>query len=1255
MFKKLLLASLFICLYTIEMINAQSFNENAPWLKKFQSKSNSNSKPTFQDIQNAFNEYWKTNDPNKKGSGYKPFKRWEYMWETVVNDEGYLPTIKDQWIAWENKKKAQSRSSRADQSNWLPLGPQTHTNTGSWSSGQARTNAIIVDPNDSDVWYVGTPAGGLWKSINAGNTWVSLTDDLPQIGVSGIAIDNANSNIVYIATGDDDASDTVSAGVFKSTDGGASWNQTGLNPQNTPSAISEIYIHPTNSDILWIASNNGIYKSINAGTDWALIMSGNVLDLKLKPGNPNTIYAVTSNRFFKSINGGNSFTETTNGMPQNSGRMVIDVTPANDAYVYLLSVKASDQTFNGVYRSTDSGDSFTSRNVNTDVIESAQAYYDLALGVSSTNAEEIYVGCLNVWKSSDGGNIFNKVNEWNQPTSSTYTHADIHTIRAFGNRIFVCSDGGIYASTDSGANFTDYTAGIQASQFYKIAVAKNDANKMVGGLQDNGGHAYNHGNGNWLNYYGADGMDTAINSINDDKYYGFIQNGRALCISNNAGSNFTSEVQQPVGSSGNWVTPLEVNSQGKVFAAYNRLYRLNDNETAWVQLANLSGVANHMKISPSNDQIMYVAVDAILNRSSDSGVSVSNVHNFNRTIKGIAIHDTDPNRIWVTTSSTVHYSSDGGDTFSNITKNLPVTDRYVFINDIVHQPGHEQDPIYIGTSIGVYRSTTDGKWDPFFNGLPTTIINDLEINTLDNSITVATYGRGIWRSQLPNCISIATTQNAYLDDSPSENVNNIRSCVGQKIELEALVTKGDNPAYNWNGPNGFLGTTSSITLDNIDVNNIGEYTVAITSPSTCSDAVYTYTVDVEENAIQPERSIDYTICSNETVTLTATGSAGYKWYDSMNTETELAIGASFTSPLLSETRTYYVAGTAFPTMSEIVSSPEINTAADYDRHQGLIFDTTDDIILESFTVSAMSSGQRTIDVVDSFGSIVATKTLNIPKGQSLVIVNLEIPKGTNHTLRIGGNLVEMRRTPSGNGVTYPYASPNGIVSITGNTANAPEFYYFFYDWNIKSKGGFCESARTPVNVIVDGRNMFNSATYTIDNGTTTNFADGDEITFTEGANLSLNLPKASVERELTWTSPSGETYTTETVNLTNLRNNGAEEGEWSLEAKLNLEHCEINTQKINFFVNIDNKYKELTVFPNPVKDILTIGNINSLQGATLYIYDTNGRKVIDSYSIDSNNPHEIALDLQNLEAGTYFINVESNGEKLVKMFVKQKK
>jgi len=1257
-----------LLLFPVLFIIGISYGQNldAPWMQEINKSAHKafnkeKKQATFQEIQSAFNKYWETRDPNVKGSGYKPFKRWEYIWENSVDENGYLPTSKDMWSAWEGKNNNASKQTAVttDLSNWGPIGPFTHTNTDSWSPGQARMNVITVDPNNSAIWYVGAPAGGLWKSTNSGNTWSVMTDNLPQIGVSGIAVDYNNSNIIYIATGDDDAGDTRSAGVFKTVDGGASWIETGLNPNTTPSSMNDIYINPSNSNMLWVATNQGVFKTIDAGVTWTNTLSGNIKDIKIKPTDPNTVYAVTTDTFYKSTNAGDTFPVIATGLPSGSGRMVIDVTPANSSYVYVLAVNTS-YAYQGVYRSNDSGTSFSARNTSGPMGSCTQGWYDLAFGVSTTNASEVFIGCLNVWKSSNGANSFTEINSWSNPSGAAYTHADIHMIRSFNGDIFVGSDGGIYRSTNSGASFTDHTGGIQASQFYKVAVSATDVNKMVGGLQDNGGYAYNNGNGNWKNYHGADGMDSAISPSNNNKYYSFIQEGGSLYKSSNAGDSSSGSVNKPGGLTGNWVTPLAMSSSGQLFAGYNRLCKLNIIETGWIQLADLGNPADQIEIAPSDNTRMYIAVDAILKRSDDTGVSVSDVYTFGGNIKGIGVHSTNPDIVWVTTNSAVFKSVDAGVNFVNITGNLPISNSYVFFNDIVHHDGQAQDPIYLATSIGVYRTVTNGTWEPFFNNLPTTIVTDLEINIADNSITAATYGRGIWRSSLPNCTTITATQEISIDGGGFEFMASAGLCTGQSVTFKPTVLTGSSPTYSWSGPNGFSDTNSTITINNLTAVNAGEYTLTINATGTCGTVDYKYIIDIE-NASQPT-SLGVTICSNDTASLSATGSTDYKWYSIPIGGSQLSVGSTFVTPSLTTDTTYYVSGTSSVIVSEAVPSPLVNTAADYDNVQGLIFNTNDEITLESFTMSAVVAGDRIIQVTSSTGAIVATTTVNVPAGESLVTVNFVIPKGDGYTLSIPSGTVQMRRTPTGNGVSYPYTSPSNVVSIVGNTANALEYYYFFYNWNFTSKGGRCESVRTPVQVTVNTVNPDVSdgdTTYSINGGVSTAFNANDTITIDDDANLTLSLPSIAFSGTLLWTAPGGATYNTNTISLLNVQDGGAEEGQWSVSVDFS-PNCSTSPQVFNFIVAVnaplsidENEFDNFQVYPVPTNAIVVVKSSNDLSKALISLTDVQGRVILNEVRPELVTPYEFKLNLKSLANGTYFLKIKDNQKQSVRKIVKK--
>jgi hypothetical protein len=712
---------------------------NAPWMQQLQLEKNG-TEPTYQEIVAAGNAYFDTIDKNAKGSGYKPFMRWVETAKQFVKDDGMLQTNADLTAILAGNLVP--KGVNTDDSNWFPSGPYGVVGTGSWSTGQGRVNAIAVDPSNPNTYYIGAPGGGVFKSIDAGATWTPLTDFISRVGASAIAIDPNNSNIIYIGTGDDDGGDAPSIGMLKSTDGGATFNTTGLTFFGSNAKITEIYLNPTNANELYIATNQGFYKSTNAGANTTLTFNGNVKDIKLKPNDPNTIYLTANGGFFTSTNAGNSFTVVSTGLPTNAGRMVIAVTPANAQYVYVLAINASADLL-GVYRSTNGGSSFIKRDSGTDILENRQGFYDLAMEVSTTDPDKIWTGCLNIWQSLNGGSSFTKVNSWSSPSQASYTHADIHQIRAFGNTLFVASDGGIYRATINSNVYTDLTADAQIGQFYRIAVSKQSSNDMMGGLQDNGGQTFS--NNQWKNFYGADGMDAAIDPNNANVRYGFIQNGGGLYITNNAGNSLQGSINGP--ETGNWITPLQVNSQGTIYAGYSMLYKVVGNAFVPVSTA-FPGNIDVLKIDPTNDNIIYAADGSQLYRSIDAGVTFTPIASFNRGITAIEVNANDNATVYVATSfstGSVLRSTNSGISFTNITGNLPALSK----NTLAFLPLSADNALFVGTSVGVYRYTDAlAQWERFGNNLPNVTIRDLEINVQDQTITAATYGRGIWQSAL---------------------------------------------------------------------------------------------------------------------------------------------------------------------------------------------------------------------------------------------------------------------------------------------------------------------------------------------------------------------------------------------------------------------------------------------------------------------------------------------------------------------------
>ena len=765
-------------LFFVSFFGFAQFNESAPWVEELRKSKSIDEPLNMNELKAAFDKYWTTNNQNAKGSGHKPFMRWFTHYEKATDENGNIQTAESFLEAFQVKQKIKLQTENAQNStisNWQPIGPFSLTNTGSWSAGSGRVNVIEIDPNNPNIWYMGTPAGGIWKSTNAGNNWAPLTDELPQIGVSGIAIDPSNSNIIYIATGDKDASDSFSFGVYKSINGGQTWLQTGLALNGQSRGLGDLIINPNNVNQLYAAANNGIIMSLNGGTSWTNQIAGNFTpgNIRFKANDTNTVFAVSNNRFFRSTNSGSTFTQITTGLPTNATRMVMDVTAADPNYIYIVCYSNQTHSVNngflGLYRSTDGGTSFVLINDQTNILESNQSWYDLALCVSPTNRDLLFTGCLNLWSSADGGASFTQISSWSSPASVTYTHADIHYLGYKGSRLFCGSDGGIYFSQNNGQSFTDKTATAQIGQFYKISVSPNSNGKIAGGLQDNGGYGFS---GNvWKNWYGADGMDNAINPTNDNIFYGFIQYGTTMYISTNAANGRQGAIASPGGISGNWVTPMVINKTGQLYAGFNRLFRLSGTTSGtWLQQSNnlFTGNISDIAIHPEDNNIIYAANTNKLFKSLNSGVDFELVYTATNSITSIGPHQTDLDVVYVTvagsTGNRVLKSINGGYLFENFSQGLPS----VAINVIRHHKNHINDAVYIGTALGVYyRDNITNTFVPFDTNLPNVSVRDIEIYLPTNKLIAATYGRGVWTTDLIVPLSATVFDQASISVFPN--------------------------------------------------------------------------------------------------------------------------------------------------------------------------------------------------------------------------------------------------------------------------------------------------------------------------------------------------------------------------------------------------------------------------------------------------------------------------------------------------------
>jgi len=722
----------------------------------------------FATIQSNVEQYYANRDKGQ-GSGYKKWKRWEYYNQNRLTPDGKITNIAAR--SWETYLEQQERMANMDagdnlmvtNGSWTSIGPFMYTLGTGWNPGNGRLNVIAFHPTNSNIFWVGAPAGGLWKTMNGGTSWSPQTDGMPRIGVSGIAIDYTNTNTMYILTGDGDGGDTKSIGVLKTINNGMTWLSTGLSWTVADEVTGfKLLMHPTNANVLFAVTTLGIYRTINAGFSWTQVLAGSFRDIEFKPGDPTVVYVSGTSSFYKSADTGGTWSAITAGVPTGCNRIALGVSPANPTYVYLFAGPATGTgAYKGFYLSTNSGDNFSVRSTTPNILgysstgndAKQQSYYDLAVAVSTTNSANVIAGGINTWTSANWGSSWTISSMWSDPGGTIgYTHADIHdlSINSLDNYLYCCSDGGIFRSTDFGLNWTNLTYGIANTEWYRIAGTATNSNLIIGGAQDNGSNKWT-GGLTMEHIYGADGMDCMIDHANSNIMYYTAQYGE-LAKSTNGGTSYINVT--PSGLTGPWVTPLVMNPSNSsiIYGGYPSVYKSTNGGSTWTNMGSSGGSA--LAISANSPDRIYAANGTSMSRTDNGGFAWINISAGLPGI-GITFIGVNPDNsldVFVTVGGynagqKVYASSNGGTSWTNISGTLP----NVIVNCIAYEDNNAapDDALYIGTDLGVYyRNASIGDWIFFQNGLPNVPVSDLEINKAAGVIRAATYGRGLWSSSL---------------------------------------------------------------------------------------------------------------------------------------------------------------------------------------------------------------------------------------------------------------------------------------------------------------------------------------------------------------------------------------------------------------------------------------------------------------------------------------------------------------------------
>lgn len=878
--KKLLLTTLgfFIGIF---ILSAQN------WTDKLDKARLQKGELTLSDYEKAFDDFWEPyhvvngyyylNGEKMKAPGWKQFKRWVWKVEGMVDGEGRLPetTVANEI---EKYKRNSSRDERSLSGSWTNIG--YNTSNGGYQ-GIGRINCIAFHPSDNNTFWVGTPSGGLWVTTDGGTNWSVLTDNNPTLGVSAIAVtsDYATSQTIYIGTGDRDggsawtlgggnSNDDAGVGVLKSTDGGATWSSSLSFNLSNQIVIYDLLINPSDNNNLIAATGDGIYETVNAGTSWTQITTNVCTDLEYKPGSTTVFYgAFINGKYIITFTKSSGWGWVTATLPGSSSkRTELAVSMDDPNIVYALTVNSSDG-LEGVYKSTNAGVSYTlvfdgsvsGNNImggNCDgSTSSGQGTYDIFITANPNNANEVYVGGINVWKTNDGGNTWTIKTHWSGTCggAAQTVHADQHCCE-FQNSstIFIGNDGGIYKSTDNGSTWVDITNGLTINQIYRIGVSQSSSSDIIIGLQDNGTHV--HGSSGWLinGVIGGDGMECLINPTNVNNQFGEYINGDIRRTANHWSSQtyVRDLIRTASGNSnlsGAWITPymLDPNNSNTLFVAYDELWKSTDQGTSsgnFTQISNFptSGTIRSLRVAPSNSNYIYAGFLKTLWKTNNGGSSWTDITSglpvSSGNITYICVKKDDPETMWVTiggfNNNAVYETTNGGATWVNISTGLPQIPAMSIVQNANNTNKVE---LYVAMMQGVYMKMGTADWVPFTSGLPNVFCTELEIfydneTPLNSKIRVGTFGRGLWESGLPIVEFSASNQ---LPESSSETVT-----------FTDLSTNSPS-SWNWSFDPATVtfvgGTSASSQNPQVQFNNPGAYTVTLTTNNTFGDDLKTKT------------------------------------------------------------------------------------------------------------------------------------------------------------------------------------------------------------------------------------------------------------------------------------------------------------------------------------------------------------------------------------------------------------------------------
>lgn len=695
---------------------------------------------------------------------------------------------------------------------------KTYTGLSFRSIGPALTSGriadIVVHPTKHQEYYLAVASGGVWKTTNSGTTFDPIFDGEGSYSIGCITLAPSNPSIVWVGTGENNNQRSVAYGdgVYKSIDGGSSWKNMGL---KNSEHIGMIVVHPENPNIVYVAAygplwsaggERGIYKTTDGGDSWELILevseNTGFNEILMDPRNPDVLYATSHQRrrhvwtyidggpetaIYKSEDGGTNWNKLTNGLPKGDlGRIGMAISPVNPDVVYAI-IKATED--GGFYRSTDRGASWTKM---SDYQTSGNYYQEIYC--DTENVDKVY--SMNTWfhHTIDGGKTFVMTGEKDK-------HVDNHCMWIDpndNNHWRVGCDGGLYETWNAAEDWS-YFSNLPITQFYKVAV-DNDLPfyNVYGGTQDNntqGGPSRtisSHGilNSDWRITNGGDGFEPQIDPTNPDIVYGQAQYGWLVRYDKKSGERVAIQPQPKKGDEAfrwNWDAPLLISPHNnkRLYFAANVLFKSDDRGNSWTKISpdltqqidrnqlkvmgrvwepeavmknkstSIYGNIVAMDESPITAGLLYVGTDdGLIRVSENDGGDWTKFSSFpgipaNTYVNTIIASQHQEGVVYAAFNN--HKQGDfkpyllksttNGKSWSSIASNLP--DRgsiYSIAEDHI-----DPNLLFVGTEFGVFFTNDGGAhWTQLKTGLPTIAVRDMAIQKRENDLVLGTFGRSFY-------------------------------------------------------------------------------------------------------------------------------------------------------------------------------------------------------------------------------------------------------------------------------------------------------------------------------------------------------------------------------------------------------------------------------------------------------------------------------------------------------------------------------